>query len=396
MESALRHLVEIREGFCSLAEIMHHTKNASLETVCAAAVRDMMRTRLSWEALDLHMSSHTFPIIRLLPHQAHGGMSVFELKKLLGDSWMFGSNIDASVLWTVLLELTDDRDKAEHWWRDCEVNENPEQLWAWVKQLVMQWIQEKATKNTEVPVLKCTTPMGTEVRGPRFQEIVHHLERGEWDTSMGMMDCSDWTEQELKLTRTEEPPGFSAWFDHRMKEGQEENPMEHTPEQMRKVILAAMIWERKGCSELDLNHQELLDDFSTMHYPEIVHHWHKTRLKWEGQQLLLDGRHVPIMRVPCPPLEGERMVHPNKIPKELGESPGIKDPHLLAAFFEHVATSESTFIPRVGRRLWEQMHASENKALWLLNLQIRVCIQDSLHGFPEPPTWPESREGGPE
>ena len=79
---------------------------------------------------------------------------------------MFNSNIDASVLWTVLLELADDRDKAEHWWRDCEVNENPEQLWAWVKQLVMQWIQEKATKNTEVPVLKRHHTNGN--RGPRL------------------------------------------------------------------------------------------------------------------------------------------------------------------------------------------------------------------------------------
>ena len=84
------------------------------------------------------------------------------------------------------------------------------------------------------------------------------------------------------------------------------------------------------------------------------------------------------------------------IPKELGECPGVKDPHLLAAFFEHVATSESAFIPMVAWRLWEHMQASESKALWLLDLQERVCIQDSLHGFPEPPTWPESREEGPE
>ena len=104
--------------------------------------------------------------------------------------------------------------------------------------------------------------MGTKAHGSRFEEIVRHLEQGEWDTSMGMMDCSDWTEQELKLTQTEQPPGFSAWFDSRIKQGHEEDPLEHTPEQMRKVILAAMIWERKRCPELDLNHQELLDEFS--------------------------------------------------------------------------------------------------------------------------------------
>jgi hypothetical protein len=119
-------------------------------------------------------------------------------------------------------------------------------------------------------------------------------------------------------------------------------------------------------------------------------------LKWEGQQLLLDGKHVPIMRVPCPPLAQDRQVRPDKIPKELGECKEVKDPHLLAAFFEHVASSESTLIPMVNRRLWESMHSSENKALWLLDLQMKVCIQDSLRGFPEPPTWPQSQEGGSE
>ena len=277
------------------------------------------------------------------------------------------------------------------------MNEDPEQLWAWVKQLVAKWIQEKDIRRTEVPKLKTLTePMGTDVRSSRFDEIARHLEQGEWDTSMGMMDCSDWTEQELKLTRKGQPPGFSVWFNSRMEQEQEEDPLGHTVEQKRKVILAAMKWERKGRPKLDLNHQELLEEFSDMSYPDIVHHWHKTRLKWEGQQLLLDGKHVPIMRVPCPPLVQDRQVHPDKIPKELGECKEVKDPHLLAAFFEHVASSESVLIPMVNRNLWESMHASKNKALWLLDLQMKVCIQDSLHGFPEPPTWPQSRKGGSE
>jgi hypothetical protein len=162
-------------------------------------------------------------------------MSVTDLNQLLGESWMFNSNIDASVLWTVLLELTDNRETAQDWWRDCKVNENPEQLWAWVKQLVAKWIHEKDIRRTQVPKLKAVTePMGTDVRGSRFEEIVQHLEQGEWDTSIGMMDCADWTEQELKLTQIGQPPGFSVWFDSRMEQGQEEDPLGHTPEQKGK------------------------------------------------------------------------------------------------------------------------------------------------------------------
>jgi hypothetical protein len=108
-------------------------------------------------------------------------------------------------------------------------------------------------------------------------------------------------------------------------------------------------------------------------------------LKWEGQQLLLNGENVPVMRAPCPPLVQEQQVNPDRIPKELREDKDIKNPQNLEAFFEHVASSDSMLVPLVDKKLWVSMHSSENKALWLFDLQMKVCIQDSFHSFPKPP-----------
>jgi hypothetical protein len=237
--------------------------------------------------------------------------------------------------------------------------------------------------------------LGTDSCCSGFETTVIHLEHQAWVTSIGMVDCTDWTAGALKENHVE-PPGFSAWFNARIRLGEEEDPLEHMPAHQCLVILAAMAWTRKGHSEQDLNHQELLDKLSDLSYPGIVEHCHKTRLKWEGQQRLLNGKGNPVMRVPCPTLVQEREMNPATIPKELSEDPEVKDPHLLVAFFEHVASSESMLVPVVNKKLWASLCSSEIKALWIYDLQMKVCIQDSLHGFPEPPTWPQSREGGEE
>jgi hypothetical protein len=98
MKSALCRLNDARRDHFSLAEILFHIKDASLETVCVAAMREMEMGKLSWDILENHMQNSTFSTFRALPYQAHGGMPVTTLKRVLGVSWMFNESINPSVL----------------------------------------------------------------------------------------------------------------------------------------------------------------------------------------------------------------------------------------------------------------------------------------------------------
>ena len=73
--------------------------------------------------------------------------------------------------------------------------------------------------------------------------------------------------------------------------------------------------------------------------------------------------------------------------------PLIKDPHLLAAFFEFCNGIGSTEVPRIKKNLFDCYAASDHRWKLIYDLQVTVCLLDSRHGFPDPQTWRESQEG---
>ena len=88
---------------------------------------------MSWPILESHMNNLTFPTIHLLHGNAHGGLTTEELKEHALDSWLFHLKIDAGALFSILVQLTGSTKKAGAWWRDCEVEESPAQVWSWQK-----------------------------------------------------------------------------------------------------------------------------------------------------------------------------------------------------------------------------------------------------------------------
>jgi hypothetical protein len=78
------------------------------------------------------------------------------------DSWMLHSKIDPRLLWTILLEAMEDRNIAHDWWIDCNVGESPDQLWSWLKQVLVKLIHEKEWLSFSLPQLQLgTESMGT-------------------------------------------------------------------------------------------------------------------------------------------------------------------------------------------------------------------------------------------
>jgi hypothetical protein len=73
LRNTICHLHSPRRDLFTLTELLFHMKDTSLETACLAAMREMEMKKLSWPTLEDHMSNLTFPTIRLLSYQAHGG-----------------------------------------------------------------------------------------------------------------------------------------------------------------------------------------------------------------------------------------------------------------------------------------------------------------------------------
>ena len=65
---------------CTLPELLFHVKNATLETACAEALRELEMERVSWPILEAHMKNMSFPTIQLMHCHAHRGMTTEELK----------------------------------------------------------------------------------------------------------------------------------------------------------------------------------------------------------------------------------------------------------------------------------------------------------------------------
>ena len=229
--------------------------------------------------------------------------------------------------------------------------------------------------------------------------VYKHLLDKQWPTTMGMVDCNDWTE-ELRLGQPPELPEseqFQTWFNlwHMHWEDSPE-PLGHRLEEQRTVILGVIDYMGKGRTQEDFCIPDVLGCLEQLSYPQILMEFHTARIQREGQHLLFNGTDIPIMRVPTPPPVDQRAVNPNEIPAILLNDPLIRDPHLLDALFEFCTGIGNPEVPRMNRPLFECYAASDERWKLIYDLQVTVCLLDSRHGFPDPQTWRELQEGSDE